>query len=127
MIPMGFDFRILSTPPLPTDERVKDVVQLLKDSHAAGAAIALALASLLSHRRIRRDVAMTGEIDTKGRITGACWKNENALNMLGLRTVRANGDWDQYGQVQKEHWFMFANSLNRSPMQLTNSNEKIKM
>jgi len=96
-------------------------------SHAAGAAIALALASLLSHRRIRRDVAMTGEIDTKGRITGACWKNENALNMLGLRTVRTNGNWDQYGQVQKEHWFMFANSLNRSLMQLTNSNEKIKM
>ena len=30
MIPMEFDFRILSTLPLPTEERVKDVVRLLK-------------------------------------------------------------------------------------------------
>jgi len=65
-------------------------------------------------------------IQERLKITGACWKNENALNMLALRTVRANGDWDQYWQAQKKHWFMFANSLNRSLMQLTNSNEKIK-
>ena len=41
-----------------------------KDGPSAGGAIALALASLLAERTIRRDVAMTGEIDTKGRITG---------------------------------------------------------
>jgi len=40
-----------------------------KDGPSAGGAIALALASALSDRTIRRDVAMTGEIDTKGRIT----------------------------------------------------------
>ncbi len=40
-----------------------------KDGPSAGGAIALALASLLSHREVRRDVAMTGEIDTHGRIT----------------------------------------------------------
>jgi len=40
-----------------------------KDGPSAGGAIALALASLLSGRAIRRDVAMTGEIDTHGRIT----------------------------------------------------------
>lgn len=40
-----------------------------KDGPSAGGAIALALASVLSGRRIRRDVAMTGEIDTHGRIT----------------------------------------------------------
>jgi len=39
-----------------------------KDGPSAGGAIALALASALSGRFIRRDVAMTGEIDTKGRI-----------------------------------------------------------
>jgi endopeptidase La len=41
-----------------------------KDGPSAGGAIALALASLFSGRKIRRDVAMTGEIDTQGRITG---------------------------------------------------------
>ena len=40
-----------------------------KDGPSAGGAIALALASALSGRPIRRDVAMTGEIDTQGRIT----------------------------------------------------------
>lgn len=42
-----------------------------KDGPSAGGAIALALASAFSGRTIRRDVAMTGEIDTQGRITGA--------------------------------------------------------
>jgi ATP-dependent Lon protease len=41
-----------------------------KDGPSAGGAIALALSSVLTGRRIRRDVAMTGEIDTQGRITG---------------------------------------------------------
>jgi endopeptidase La len=41
-----------------------------KDGPSAGGAIALALASVFSDRPIRRDVAMTGEIDTQGRITG---------------------------------------------------------
>jgi len=48
-----------------------------KDGPSAGGSIALALASLLSGRKIRRDVAMTGEIDTKGRIT--------AVGALGLK------------------------------------------
>jgi ATP-dependent Lon protease len=41
-----------------------------KDGPSAGAAIALALASLFAKRKIRRDVAVTGEIDTQGRVTG---------------------------------------------------------
>ncbi len=40
-----------------------------KDGPAAGGAIALALASQILDRKIRRDVAMTGEIDTQGRIS----------------------------------------------------------
>ncbi len=39
-----------------------------KDGPSAGGAIALALTSVLTDRPIRRDVAMTGEIDTQGRI-----------------------------------------------------------
>lgn len=41
-----------------------------KDGPSAGGAIALALTSVLTGRHLRRDVAMTGEIDTQGRITG---------------------------------------------------------
>jgi ATP-dependent Lon protease len=40
-----------------------------KDGPSAGAAIALSLASLFGGRKIRRDVAVTGEIDTQGRVT----------------------------------------------------------
>ncbi len=40
-----------------------------KDGPSAGAAIALALASLFGERKIRRDAAVTGEIDTQGRVT----------------------------------------------------------
>ena len=40
-----------------------------KDGPSAGAAIALALASLFGGRKIRRDAAITGEIDTQGRVT----------------------------------------------------------
>ncbi|MBI4962706.1 MAG: AAA family ATPase [Desulfomonile tiedjei] len=60
-----------------------------KDGPSAGGAIALALASVLSRRRVRRDVAMTGEIDTQGRITlvgGLDVKLETACD-AGCKTV----------------------------------------
>lgn len=60
-----------------------------KDGPSAGGAIALALASLLTQKPIRRDVAMTGEIDTKGRITavgGIDLKLEVALQ-AGCKTM----------------------------------------
>ncbi|MEN6437108.1 MAG: S16 family serine protease [Syntrophobacter sp.] len=60
-----------------------------KDGPSAGGAIALALASVLSGRKIRKDVAMTGEIDTKGRITAVgalTLKIETAYN-AGCKTV----------------------------------------
>ncbi len=41
-----------------------------KDGPSAGVAIALALASLLQDRPLRRDVAVTGEVDTQGRVQG---------------------------------------------------------
>ncbi|MCE5336843.1 MAG: AAA family ATPase [Desulfobacteraceae bacterium] len=60
-----------------------------KDGLSAGGAIALALASLLSGHKVRKDVAMTGEIDTKGRIIGVgalALKTETAFN-AGCRTM----------------------------------------
>jgi len=60
-----------------------------KDGPSAGGAIALALASALSNRMIRRDVAITGEIDTQGRITavgGLNLKLETASD-AGCKTI----------------------------------------
>lgn len=60
-----------------------------KDGPSAGGSIALALASQLSGRRVRRDIAMTAEIDTRGRITAVgalSLKLETAFN-AGCRTV----------------------------------------
>ncbi len=39
-----------------------------KDGPSAGVAIVAAMASLLAHRRVRSDVAMTGEISLRGRV-----------------------------------------------------------
>ncbi|MBI5571221.1 MAG: AAA family ATPase [Desulfomonile tiedjei] len=60
-----------------------------KDGPSAGGAIALALASVLSGRPVRRDVAVTGEIDTQGRITevgGLDIKLETAFD-AGCKTL----------------------------------------
>ena len=60
-----------------------------KDGPSAGAAIGLAVASLLTGHEIRRDVAVTGEIDTQGRITGVGGldvKLETAIN-AGCKTL----------------------------------------
>ncbi len=72
--PMHFHFMGAATP---------------KDGPSAGSAIGLALASLLSKRPIRRDIAVTGEIDTQGRITmigGLDIKLETAYE-AGCKTV----------------------------------------
>ncbi|MBM3300429.1 MAG: ATP-dependent protease, partial [Deltaproteobacteria bacterium] len=60
-----------------------------KDGPSAGGSIALALASVLTAEQIRRDVAMTGEIDTQGRITrvgGLDVKLETAVD-AGCKTL----------------------------------------
>jgi ATP-dependent Lon protease len=60
-----------------------------KDGPSAGGAIALALASLAAGLPLRRDVAMTGEIDTQGRLSGIgglAVKLESAVD-AGCKTV----------------------------------------
>jgi len=42
-------------------------------------------------------------IQERLKITGAWWTQKNAHHMLALRTVRANGDWEQHWQAQKNH------------------------
>ena len=60
-----------------------------KDGPSAGVAIVAALASLLSRRRVRSDVAMTGEISLRGRIlrVGGIKEKVLAAARFGLRRV----------------------------------------
>lgn len=65
-----------------------------KDRPSLGGAIALALSSFFLNRKIRRDVAMTGEIDLRGRVTavgGLDLKLETAY-AAGCKTLIIPGE-----------------------------------
>jgi ATP-dependent Lon protease len=60
-----------------------------KDGPSAGVAIVAALASLLSKRRVRSDVAMTGEISLRGRVlrVGGIKEKVLAASRYGMKQV----------------------------------------
>lgn len=60
-----------------------------KDGPSAGVAVTLAIASVLSQRRVRRDVAVTGEVTLRGRILeiGGVKEKVLAAYRSGLREV----------------------------------------
>jgi ATP-dependent Lon protease len=80
-----------------------------KDGPSAGVAIVVALASLLLHRRVRSDLAMTGEISLRGRImrVGGIKEKVLAASRFGLKEVilpeQNRSDWEEVpAEVRKK-------------------------
>ncbi len=85
-----------------------------KDGPSAGTAIYAALVSLLTERRVRKDVAMTGEITLRGLVlpVGGIKEKVLAAQQAGIRTVllpaRNRKDWEDIPEKVREnlrfHW-----------------------
>jgi len=89
-----------------------------KDGPSAGVTMATALASLMTNRLVRSDVAMTGEITLRGRVlpVGGIKEKVLAAHRAGLKTVilpkRNEKDLDDLPeQVRKEMNFVFAEQV----------------
>ncbi len=89
-----------------------------KDGPSAGVAMATALASLLTNRLLKNDVAMTGEITLRGRVlpVGGIKEKVLAAHRAGLKTVilpkRNEKDLDDLPeQVRREMEFVFAEQV----------------
>jgi len=92
-----------------------------KDGPSAGVTIAVALASALTGRLVRDDVAMTGEITLRGKVLPVGGVKEKVLGAHrdGLRTVllprRNDADLDELpDQVRNEMTFILLDSLDEA-------------
>src|SRR5437762_5219685 len=85
-----------------------------KDGPSAGSTIAVALASLLTRRLVRSDLAMTGEISLRGRVlrVGGIKEKVLAANRSGLKQIilpeQNKSDWlevpDEVRERMKAHF-----------------------
>lgn len=89
-----------------------------KDGPSAGVTMATAIASLMTNRLVKNDVAMTGEITLRGRVlpVGGIKEKVLAAHRAGLKTVilpaRNEKDLDELpDEVRKDMKFVFAESV----------------
>jgi ATP-dependent Lon protease len=79
-----------------------------KDGPSAGVTVVVALASLLSKRRVRADVAMTGEISLRGRVlrVGGIKEKVLAAARFGIKTLllpeQNQPDWSEIPQEVRD-------------------------
>jgi ATP-dependent Lon protease len=89
-----------------------------KDGPSAGIAMATALASLISNRPVRNDVAMTGEITLTGQVLpiGGLKEKSLAAQRAGIKQVivpdRNEGDVDEISEQEREGLdFVYADDI----------------
>ncbi len=89
-----------------------------KDGPSAGVTMATAIASLMTNRLVRNDIAMTGEITLRGRVlpVGGIKEKVIAAHRAGLKTVilpkRNEKDLDELpDDVRKQLNFVFAEQV----------------
>jgi ATP-dependent Lon protease len=89
-----------------------------KDGPSAGVTMATALASLMTNRLVRNDIAMTGEITLRGRVlpVGGIKEKVIAAHRAGLKTIilpsRNEKDLDDLpDDVRKQLHFVFAEQV----------------
>ena len=92
-----------------------------KDGPSAGVALVAALASLLTHRRVRSDMAMTGEISLRGRVlrVGGIKEKVLAAARFGLKQIvlpeQNKPDWtevpEEVRQKLKVHFIRHISEL----------------
>jgi ATP-dependent Lon protease len=89
-----------------------------KDGPSAGVTIVAALASLLMRRRVRSDVAMTGEISLRGRIlrVGGIKEKVLAASRFGMKQVilpeQNRADWNEVpAEVRKKLKVQFVHHI----------------
>ena len=91
-----------------------------KDGPSAGITMATALVSLITGRRVRDDVAMTGEVTLTGQVLPIGGLKEKALaaQRAGIKTVIApklnEPDLDEFpDHLRKDIEFLFVNKIER--------------
>ncbi len=89
-----------------------------KDGPSAGVTMATAIASLMTNRRVKDDIAMTGEITLRGRVlpVGGIKEKVIAAHRAGLKTIilpkRNEKDLDELpDQVRQDLKFVFAEQV----------------
>ena len=112
---LGFDPRILADSDLHIHVPAGATP---KDGPSAGVALVASLASLLTDRAVRSDVAMTGEISLRGLVlpVGGIKEKVIAAARAGIRTVilpaRNRGDWDDIPEsVRNSLQFIWAERI----------------
>ena len=107
-----------------------------KDGPSAGITMATAIASAITGRAVRKDVAMTGEVTLRGRVLpiGGLKEKTLAAKRMGIKTVilpkRNKKDLDDIPKyIKKDMDFVFAETMDdvlKVSLKKTNSSKIIK-